>query len=114
LLPLPLLSAFCFVLSVKWLFDLETLIKKLSLLKRYAMAAPFEAAFEAQTKGATTDIMTVHYRDEEAIYIQALEDRVTVIFSTVFQEETDQILGRVFLQVCNPVLFSCIYFFGIS
>ena len=43
--------------------------------------------------------MQVHYRDEEAMYIQAAPDRVTVIFSTVFREETDRIFGKVFLQV---------------
>ncbi|KAJ3333901.1 hypothetical protein HDU76_001382 [Blyttiomyces sp. JEL0837] len=63
-----------------------------------ALAAPFEAAFAAQAEGRPSELMTVHYRDEEAIYIQAQPDRVTVIFSTVFKEETDQILGRVFLQ----------------
>jgi len=43
--------------------------------------------------------MQIHYRDEEAIYVQAAPDRVTVIFSTVFREETDRIIGKVFLQV---------------
>lgn len=44
--------------------------------------------------------MQVHYRDEEAIYVRSSADRVTVIFSTVFREETDRIFGKVFLQVC--------------
>jgi actin related protein 2/3 complex subunit 2 len=43
--------------------------------------------------------MQINYRDEEAIFIQAAPDRVTVIFSTVFREETDRIIGKVFLQV---------------
>lgn len=49
------------------------------------------------------DVMAIHYREEEAIYIKASWDRVTVIFSTVFREETDRIFGKVFLQVrhCN-------------
>ena len=42
--------------------------------------------------------MAIHYRDEEAIYIKASHDRVTVIFSTIFREETDRIFGKVFLQ----------------
>jgi actin related protein 2/3 complex subunit 2 len=42
--------------------------------------------------------MQINYRDEEAIYIQASADRVTVIFSTIFREETDRILGKIFLQ----------------
>lgn len=44
------------------------------------------------------DLMAIHYRDEEAIYIKASHDRVTVIFSTIFREETDRIFGKVFLQ----------------
>ncbi|RKO87681.1 actin-related protein 2/3 complex subunit 2 [Blyttiomyces helicus] len=78
--------------------DKETLIRKLSLLKRNALAAPFELAFAAQTEGRETELMTIPYRDQEAIYIRAQHDRVTVIFSTVFKEETDQIFGKVFLQ----------------
>lgn len=35
---------------------------------------------------------------EEAIYLLPSPDRVTIIFSTVFKEETDRIFGRVFLQ----------------
>ncbi|KAI0035497.1 Arp2/3 complex, 34 kd subunit p34-Arc-domain-containing protein [Vararia minispora EC-137] len=80
----------------------ETFIKNLALLKRNALAAPFERAFTAQkqleSSGGSGELMQVHYRDEEAIYIQAAPDRVTVIFSTVFREETDRIFGKVFLQ----------------
>ena len=73
-------------------------IKKVSLLKRNALAAPFERAFAEQkrleTAGGQGELMAVHYRDEEAIYVQASADRVTVIFSTVFREETDRIFGK--------------------
>jgi actin related protein 2/3 complex subunit 2 len=80
-------------------------VGKLSQLKRNAMAAPFEKAFVAQADGQETPLMAVHYRDQEAMYIRAQPDRVTVIFSTIFKEETDQIVGKVFLQVwsfCSP------------
>jgi actin related protein 2/3 complex subunit 2 len=69
------------------------------MLKRNVMAAPFEQAFAAQTQGQETEMMSLHYRDQEVIYIRAQPDRVTVIFSTVFTEETDRIIGKVFLQV---------------
>lgn len=83
----------------------------LALLKRNALAAPFERAFKAQRDleagGAAGDgqgeLMQIHYRDEEAIFIQALNDRVTVFFSTVFREETDLIFGKVFLQVSQYI-----------
>ncbi|KAJ5308435.1 Actin-related protein 2/3 complex subunit 2 [Penicillium atrosanguineum] len=93
----------------------EEMIMKLALLKRNAMAAPFERAFDEFAKLAEEasrytsesapqgikeggDVMSIHYREEEAIYIKASFDRVTVIFSTVFREETDRIFGKVFLQ----------------
>ncbi|KAI9741107.1 MAG: hypothetical protein M1834_002820 [Cirrosporium novae-zelandiae] len=91
------------------------LVKRVSLLRRNAMAAPFEKAFddfarlqEEASKFTTEsapegvreggEVMAIHYRDEEAIYIKASHDRVTVIFSTIFREETDRIFGKVFLQ----------------
>ena len=93
----------------------EDLIRRVSLLKRNAMAAPFERAFddfgrrqeeaskftsEEAPQGVREggEVMAIHYRDEEAIYIKASHDRVTVIFSTIFREETDRIFGKVFLQ----------------
>ncbi|KAI9770248.1 MAG: hypothetical protein M1840_003405 [Geoglossum simile] len=93
----------------------DDLIRRVSLLKRNAMAAPFERAFdefaklqeeaskftsESAPEGVSEggEVMAIHYREEEAIYIKASHDRVTVIFSTVFREETDRIFGKVFLQ----------------
>jgi actin related protein 2/3 complex subunit 2 len=83
------------------------------------MAAPFERAFALQKQleaaanpdpaaaaaaassvpAGATDIMSINYRDDEAIYIVPGSDRVTVVFSTTFKEETDRIFGKVFLQV---------------
>ena len=79
------------------------------------MAAPFEQAFdefhqlaeeaskytsESAPQGVKEggETRAIHYREEEAIYVKASHDRVTVIFSTVFREETDRIFGKVFLQ----------------
>ena len=104
-------------LSIISIVDLrDDLIRRISLLKRNAMAAPFERAFdefarmqeeaakftrESAPEGLQEggEVMAVHYREEEAIYIKASHDRVTVIFSTIFREETDRIFGKVFLQV---------------
>ena len=96
--------------------DKANLIREISLLKRNTMAAPFVRAFDEFSKmqeeaSAYTresapegvaeggEVMAIHYREEEAIYIKASHDRVTVIFSTIFREETDRIFGKVFLQV---------------
>lgn len=103
----------------------EDLIRRLSLLKRNVMAAPFERAFdefaqlseeasrytsESAPQGVKEggEVMAIHYREEEAIYIKASHDRVTVIFSTIFREETDRIFGKVFLQVRRIPISSCV------
>ncbi|RSH88599.1 hypothetical protein EHS25_002826 [Saitozyma podzolica] len=113
--------------NVSLLIDLEKLpatpeeqtelINQISLLKATAMSAPFLSAFAEQATlqanykepaGAQQmdlqpsehkgELKVVRYREEEAIYIQASHDHVTIIFSTVFKEETDRVYGRVFLQ----------------
>ncbi|ORY85627.1 Arp2/3 complex, 34 kd subunit p34-Arc-domain-containing protein [Protomyces lactucae-debilis] len=84
----------------------QSLINKLALIKRNALAAPFERAFSQHEQLAaqnsetsiSEDMMVIQYREEEAIFIQASNDRVTVIFSTVFREETDRVFAKVFLQ----------------
>lgn len=80
------------------------------------MAAPFERAFDDHSQMAEEaakytlesapqgvleggEVMAIHYREEEAIYVKASHDRVTVIFSTIFRDETDRVFGKVFLQV---------------
>ena len=72
---------------------------KLSLLKRHAIAAPFYKAFDAQAKSQTSPLMRISYREDESIWVRAFPDRVTAIFSTMFKDETDVIIGKVFLQV---------------
>ncbi|KAL0073608.1 Arp2/3 complex, 34 kd subunit p34-Arc-domain-containing protein [Phycomyces blakesleeanus] len=81
------------------------LIQKISLLKRNLLAAPFERAFAEQEQfedeskpNPKSELMAVHYREEEAIYVKSNSDRVTVFFTTKFKDETDKVFGKVFLQ----------------
>ncbi|KAK0716994.1 Arp2/3 complex, 34 kd subunit p34-Arc-domain-containing protein [Lasiosphaeria miniovina] len=93
----------------------DELVNKISLLKRNAMAAPFEQAYqehyrlrEEAAKFTSEEapqgvreggaVKAIQYREEEAIYVKASHDRVTVIFSTIFREETDRVYGKVFIQ----------------
>ncbi|KAH3687819.1 hypothetical protein WICPIJ_001194 [Wickerhamomyces pijperi] len=90
--------------------DIELTINEISLLKRNLLAIPFKLAFKSYQEQAikydqsgiepepSSEIYEINYRDEEAIYIKPSFDRVTVIFSTVFKDETDKIFGKVFLQ----------------
>lgn len=93
------------------------LVEDLSYIKRHLIASAFEKAFErydelalkyassntyaeeVQAELQNEAILTVNYRgSDESIYIKPSFDRVTVIFSTTFQDETDKIFGKVFLQ----------------
>lgn len=92
----------------------QELVDKISLLKRNTLAAPFEKAInrfdELSADAASRNlelyvpenndekVMAIHYRDEESIFVKPSHDRVTVIFSTVFKDDTDQVFGKVFLQ----------------
>jgi actin related protein 2/3 complex subunit 2 len=50
------------------------------------------------TRDGHASLLNLANSEEEAIYVIPSDDRVTVIFSTVFREETDRIFGKVFLQ----------------
>ncbi|PVU98098.1 hypothetical protein BB561_000117 [Smittium simulii] len=78
----------------------DELAKHFSLLKRNIFLAPFVQAFNYfDTKPEQPgEVMNLSYRDGEYLYIQAMEDRITVIFSTRFKDEMDRVFGKVFLQ----------------
>lgn len=87
----------------------EEAIKRCSILKTLVLSFPFHQAFEEFhqlnnqpiPEGSVVESQNVHvikYRDDENIFVKAASDRVTVIFETIFQDETDKILGKVFLQ----------------
>lgn len=92
--------------NVSLLFDMtnvpenwKDLAYKSSLLKRNCFASVFEKYFEFQEKGEIGQkTAVIHYRNDETLFVRALEDRVTVIFSTTFKGEDDIILGKVFMQ----------------
>ena len=92
--------------SVSLLFDMlnipanwKEVAMKASLLKRNCFASVFEKYFEFQQKGETGHkTAVINYRSDETLFVRALDDRVTVIFSTTFKGEDDIILGKVFMQ----------------
>jgi actin related protein 2/3 complex subunit 2 len=92
--------------NVSLLFDMtavpenwKEVAMKASLLKRNCFASVFEKYFEFQEKGETGHkTAVINYRNDETLFVRALDDRVTVIFSTTFKGEDDIILGKVFMQ----------------
>jgi len=79
------------------------LVRKIAMLKRNCFAAVFEKYFEYQAKqeltARTHKRAVIPYRDDETMYVDASADRVIVIFSTVFKDPDDNIIGRVFMEV---------------
>ncbi|XP_065319798.1 actin-related protein 2/3 complex subunit 2-B-like isoform X2 [Gordionus sp. m RMFG-2023] len=73
-----------------------SLIYKASTLKRNCLAGLFLKYFDSQN--VKLEGALIHYREDEAMYIEAKEDRVTVVFSTLFHDEDDCIIGKIFLQ----------------
>jgi len=72
----------------------DELPAKISFLKRHLFAAPFQRAIEKKP----TEIIVFNYRPEEAVYIKAEADRVTVIFDILFRDADDIVFSKVFLQ----------------
>jgi len=78
---------------------LESIVAKVGKLKRNCFAAVFERYFTFQEAGNEgEEAAIIHYRDDETMYVEAKADRVTVVFSTVFKDDDDIVLGKVFLQ----------------
>lgn len=76
----------------------EELATRVGMLKRNCFASVFEKYFDLQAKGGEKSTAIIHYRDQETMYVSASKDRVTVIFSTVFMDDDDVIIGKVFMQ----------------
>lgn len=117
--------------------DRDALIDHFSMLKPIILSAPFHRAYNEHSQLASKhkstfqpgmadqapeergELMIIHYREEEAIYVQAANDRVTIVISTLFTDETDRVFGKVFLQVsargpsgCFPSATNCDLFGG--
>ncbi|QLG70814.1 hypothetical protein HG535_0A07560 [Zygotorulaspora mrakii] len=82
-------------------------MKDLSLLKTLVLGYAFQLAFNEfvtlsaapeGTESETNILHTIKYRDDENLFIKPSYDRITVIFETIFQDETDKVFGKVFLQ----------------
>lgn len=91
--------------NVSLVYDLNTLpdktqpiVRDASRLKRNCFAAMFERYFEAQEKGGLPKRAVIHFRPDETMYLESKSDRVTVIFSTIFKDMDDVIIGKVFMQ----------------
>lgn len=62
-------------------------------LKKY-----FEFQNKPELTGGKDERAVIQYREDETMYVKASADRVTVIFSTVFKDADDNIIGRLFME----------------
>ena len=79
----------------------DKIVEKVSKLKRNCFASVFDKYFALQQAGgdgAEGHPAIINYRPHESMYVSAFHDRVTVVFSTVFMDDDDIVLGKVFLQ----------------
>nr|CDS29310.1 actin protein 2:3 complex subunit 2 [Hymenolepis microstoma] len=86
--------------------DYDSLAHRVALMKRHCFAAVFEPFFLLQAladEPIVSKRAVIHYSPDEAMYVQALEDRITVIFSTVFKDADDVVIGKIFMQEFTEV-----------
>ncbi len=81
-------------------------IANLANLKRTVLFSVFQPAFTAQANGAESPVVSVTFSHNEAFYVKAFPDRICVSFSTDFQDESDRIFGKLFLQVLLILAFT--------
>ena len=75
------------------------LISRLALLKSTLVGGVFDAYFTALLSSTPlTSTFTFSLRSDTQLYFIPKADRVTVIFSLSFQEETDRAIARIFMQ----------------
>lgn len=78
----------------------EAIVKKVSCLKRNLMGAPLNQSFAAMVNGASGSLspIQIDYRPNESLFIVPGSDRVVVVYSVDFADETDKAIAMVFLQ----------------
>uniref|UniRef100_A0A8C5P058 Arp2/3 complex 34 kDa subunit n=1 Tax=Jaculus jaculus TaxID=51337 RepID=A0A8C5P058_JACJA len=92
--------------NVSLLYDLEnrpaskdSIVHQAGMLKRNCFASVFKKYVQFQEEGKEgKNRAVIHYRDDETMYVGSKKDRVTVVFSTVFEDDGDVVIGKVFMQ----------------
>lgn len=77
----------------------EQLIVKIAMLRKLCLSLPLEIAMSAQEAGKETAVMAIPLRDTDVMYVKGMPDRVILVLSTRFDDSSDAVLGRVFMQV---------------
>lgn len=71
----------------------------IALLKRHCMASVFNYVFDGvEKKTIKNEIITINYRDDEAMYFKISPTSLVLIYSISFKDADDVIFSKVFLQ----------------
>jgi actin related protein 2/3 complex subunit 2 len=77
----------------------ENFAENVAQIKRHLLAAPFKKVFrEVESGNGSGQVLTIAYREDEAIYLKSEKDSVSVVFSINFRDAGDQVLAKIFLQ----------------
>lgn len=74
-------------------------IEEISLLRAMILSIPLRYAFKCLNNQVDGEQFTIPMRGSEAIYILPYADRIMTTFSVAFEDSSDAVLGKVFLQV---------------
>jgi len=76
----------------------ESIAHNIALFKRNVISAPFFKLFDAVAGKGQCPMITINYRDNEAMYLKQEGDRATIVFSINFRDSDDIVISKVFLQ----------------
>eukprot|EP01147_Barroeca_monosierra_P004844 gene4844-6875_t len=80
----------------------ETTISNVARLRRNCFGAAFSKFFEYQ-KAGKQETVVLQYKGHETMFLNAMKDRVTVVFSTLFTDKDDVVIGKVFMKAFQDV-----------
>jgi len=72
--------------------------RKVAMLKRHVLAAPFYHVADAIDKKQKTDLIEIRYRADESLYLHCEGTGIVCIFCVCFNDPDDVLFAKVFLS----------------
>ena len=72
------------------------------MLRFKILSVPLMKAFESVDKKTDGKPFTIPLKGQEALYIVPYSDRVMVSYGLAFEDPSDAVLSKIFLQVPHP------------
>ncbi len=87
--------------AVILIYVTETSIEKISKIRFEIFSIPFRKAFECVDNKTDGTNICIPLKGDESLYITPYSDRVMVTYAITFEDQSDVVLGKVFLQEFN-------------